>query len=173
MFFFFHVSMFCLLSHCFLFLPWFSSLPSLLQILKPKSGPPNEDVCLYVKMQNVHFHTRVPCGFGYMFGGRSFELYTGEKKLGLVRRTLGKLAVFDQIAKETSSPMNRRATQYVVLAPLGSQKKAFFSESVSYFAPNSASTVMTQHFGLLQHIVNVSSNCGRFCKYSTELLKLV
>ena len=38
----------------------------------------------------------------------------------------------------------------------------FYPESVSYFAPNSASTVMTRHPGQLQHIVNVSSNCGRF-----------
>ena len=44
---------------------------------------------------------------------------------------------------------------------------------MSYFAPNSASTVMTQHPGQLQHIVNVSSNSGRFCKYSRVFLNLV
>ena len=49
--------------------------------------------------------------------------------------------------------------------PIGVTKKMFFlffPESVSYFAPNSASMVMTQHAGQLQHIVNVSSNCVRF-----------
>ena len=43
---------------------------------------------------------------------------------------------------------------------------------MSYFAPNSASTVMTQHPGQLQHIVNVSSNCGRFLQVQHGVPKL-
>ena len=70
-------------------------------------------------------------------------------------------------------PFSRRATQYAVRAPLGPRKTFFFPQSVSYFAPNSASTVMTQHPGQLQHIANVSSIVVGFCKYSKVFLNLV
>ena len=54
---------------------------------------------------------------------------------------------------------------------IGVTKKKF-SERVSDFARNSASTVMTQYPGQLQHIVNVSSNCGRFLQVQHDAPKV-
>ena len=50
---FFHVSMFCLLSHLCLLLPYFSSFPFLLDFSKPKSGPSNEVIGIYIYAGNL------------------------------------------------------------------------------------------------------------------------
>ena len=86
---FFHVSMFSLLSHLCLFLPYFSSFPLLLGFLKPKSGPSNEVIgiyCVYIYISiSIYIHTYMQgleMSFNKICFWNSFQNYAFTFQLG-------------------------------------------------------------------------------------------